>query len=133
MAAGCERAKMDRQDCMLREWLLLLLRFAITREQSDQATALTMAEELDSLGAKWKPAAPSFFARTSVDVSGAIVAVNDEQRDTVLQKHLARIDDPRLKQAFRSAVNLQPADQVRLNVIAKKSKSFDLWKGIAKR
>jgi hypothetical protein len=31
-------------------WLLLLLRYAVTREPSDRSAALAMADELDSLG-----------------------------------------------------------------------------------
>jgi hypothetical protein len=132
--AGCERAKMDRQDRILREWLLLLLRFAITREHADQSAALTMAEELDSLGARWKPAAPRFFVRTTTEVCEAIVAVNDEQRDTVLQKHLARIDDPRLKRAFRSTVSLQsPPEPPRQSAKGRRGRTSDLWKGLQER
>jgi hypothetical protein len=49
----------------IREWLLLLLRFAITRNTKDQAAALAMADEIDALGHRWRPSAPSFFRRTS--------------------------------------------------------------------
>ena len=37
----------DWRDRKVREWLLLLLRFAITREPSDQSAALAMADELE--------------------------------------------------------------------------------------
>jgi hypothetical protein len=34
----------------IREWLLLLLRFAITWDPKDEAAALAMADEIDALG-----------------------------------------------------------------------------------
>jgi hypothetical protein len=129
---GTEFGLQDRQDRMVREWLLILLRFAVTHEPLDQSAAVTIAEELDSRGRRWRPAAARFFVRTTNEVCEAIVAVNDDRRDAVLRKHLARIDDPRLRQAFRSAVGLQlPPERLRPGAKAKKKK--DLWKGLAKR
>ena len=69
----------------LQEWLLLLLRYAVTREPSDRSAALAMADELDSLGGRWRPAAPRFFLRTSDEVCSAIVAVGDEHSNAVLR------------------------------------------------
>ncbi len=120
----------DRQDRRLREWLLLLLRFAITHEPLDRSAALTMAEELDALGRRWKPAAPRFFGRATHEVCEAIIGLDDGQRDAVLRKHLARIDDPRLKQAFGSAVGLQPPLAQPLRIASAKKRHFDLWKGL---
>ena len=57
--SGRWAAKMDSKfdvhawhEQKLRDWLLLLLRFAITREASDQSAVLSMANELDSLGGR---------------------------------------------------------------------------------
>jgi hypothetical protein len=85
----------------VQKWLLLLLRFAVTREPSDQSAALAMADELDSLGLRWRPAAPSFFLRTSHDVCAAILTVDNGHDSAVLRRHVARIDDPRLRRAFQ--------------------------------
>jgi hypothetical protein len=52
----------------IREWLLLLLRFAITCDPKDQAAAFSIADEIDALGHQWRPSAPSFFRRTSGEV-----------------------------------------------------------------
>jgi hypothetical protein len=62
----------QRQQQRIREWLLLLLRFAITRDPRDEAAAFVMADELDALGLYWRPSAPGFFLRTSRDVCAAI-------------------------------------------------------------
>jgi len=102
----------DWRDRKVREWLLLLLRLAVTREATDQVTALAMADQLDSLGIGWKRAKPSFFVKTSIEVSSAILAVRDGDNNTVLRRHLARIDDPRLRRAFRAAVGLQETSEM---------------------
>src|SRR5262245_62207559 len=81
----------------IREWLLLLLRFAITCDPKDQAAAFAMADEIDALGHQWRPSAPTFFRRTSSEVCKMIIALEDPRRITILKKHIARIDDPRLR------------------------------------
>jgi len=117
----------DWRDRKIQEWLLLLLRFAVTRELTDQSAALAVADELDCLGGRWKRTAPSFFLRTSNEVCEAILA----DSDAVLRKHVARIDDPRLRRAFRAAVGLQETSELQHE--GKKSKgpkNPDLWKGL---
>ena len=89
----------------VREWLLLLLRFAITSDPKDQSATLALADEIDARGLEWRPSAPSFFRRTSNDVCKAITTLDDPKRTAILKRHLARIDDPALKRAFRAAVN----------------------------
>jgi len=89
----------------VREWLLLLLRFAITTDPKDLSMTLALADEIDARGLEWRPSAPSFFRRTSNDVCKAITALDDPKRTAILKRHLARIDDPALRRAFRAAVN----------------------------
>ena len=91
----------------IREWLLLLLRFAITRDPKDEAAVFAMADEIDALGLQWRPSAPSFFRRTSCEVCKMITALDDPRRATILKKHIARIDDPRLRRAFQAAVDVE--------------------------
>ena len=95
----------DWRNQRVQEWLLLLLRFAITRQQSDRSAALAMADELDSLGA-CRPHAPRFFLRTSEGVCEAVLW-NGGHDNAVLLTHVSRIDHPRLRAAFRAAVGLQ--------------------------
>ena len=94
-------------DAAIREWLLLLLRFAVTHDAKDEAATLAMADELDALGLQWRPSAPTFFRRTSDAVCKAIAAPDDPNRAAVLKKHIARIDDPRLRRAFAAAIDLE--------------------------
>jgi hypothetical protein len=61
------------QERKIRNWLLLLLCFAVTREAADRLAVLAAADELDASGAKG-PAAPRFFNRTTKEVCEAILA-----------------------------------------------------------
>ena len=121
----------DWRERKIREWLLLLLRFAVTREPTDQAAALAAADELDALGVRWKRTAPSFFVKTSVEVSNAIITVSEGSSHAVLRRHLARIDDLRLRRAFRAAVGLQERSEAPEGSAEGKGRKYpDLWKGL---
>jgi hypothetical protein len=97
---------LQETDRRIREWLLLLLRFAIIAIR-DRAAGFAMADEIDALGHQWRPSAPSFFRRTSDEVCKMVIAFDDPRRATVLKKHIARIDDSRLRRAFHAAVALE--------------------------
>ena len=97
----------DWRSSQIRQWLLLLLRFAITCDPKDQAAVFAMADEIDALGHRWRPSAPNFFRRTSDEVCKAIVARDDPRRAAILKNHIARIDDLRLRRAFQAAVELE--------------------------
>jgi hypothetical protein len=110
----------------IREWLLLLVRFAITCDPKDQAAVFAMADEIDALGLQWRPSAPSFFRRTSSEVCAAITALDDPKRATTLKKHIARIDDPRLRRAFQAAVDLERGSRP----AAAEHKRQHFWTGV---
>jgi hypothetical protein len=116
----------DWRAVRIREWLLLLLHFAITWDPKDEAAALAMADEIDALGLRWRPSAPSFFRRTSREVCKAITALDDPKRATILKNHIARIDQPRLRRAFQAAVELKQ----RAATAASETKQRDLWAGL---
>src|SRR5712671_6688521 len=50
----------------IREWLLLLLRFAITHDPGDQAAVLSVASEIDSLGLQRRQWRRASFAGRAV-------------------------------------------------------------------
>jgi hypothetical protein len=106
----------------IREWLLLLLRFAITRDPRDESAAFAAADEIDALGLRWRPSAPSFFRRTSAELCKAIIARDDPRRAAILKSHIARIDDVRLRRVFQAAVEheqsspLSPCEAKRRNL-----------------
>ena len=91
-----------------------------------------MADQLDSLGIGWKRAKPSFFVKTNIEVSNAVLAARDGGDNSVLRRHLARIEDPRLRRAFRAAVGLHDASEMQEeSEDDKRRKHPDLWKGLA--
>jgi len=106
----------DWRDRKVREWLLLLLRFAVTRELSDQSAALTSADELDSLGVRWRSTAPNFFLRTSHEVCEAILMVGDEHSNTQAAVDLQRTSEPQREGAG-----------------SKTQIDGDLWKGLPRK
>src|SRR5262245_47549961 len=116
----------DGRACRIREWLLLLLRFAITRDPKDEAAVFAMADELDALGHRWRPSAPNFFRRTSSEVCQMIIARDDPRRAAILKRHITRIDDPRLRRAFQAAVELERGSPT----APYKEKCRDLWAGL---
>lgn len=89
-----------------------------------------MADELDSVGTQWRPAAPRFFQKTTSEVCDAIEIANDR----ILCKHLSRIDDTRIRRAFEAAVGLHRA-QERQPTTPKnpKRKNIDLWRGLTEK
>jgi hypothetical protein len=133
MKMVAERGPPDPRDRKVREWLLLLLRFAVTREPSDHSAVLVMADKLDSLGGSSRQAGPTFFLRTSEAVCEAIGTAGDPHSNDVLRRHIARIDDRRLRQAFRAAIDLQevPLPQQRGDKSLAR-KYPDLWRGLPK-
>jgi hypothetical protein len=128
MAATCNPR--DWRDRKVRDWLLLLLIFAVTLEAKEQSAALAAAHELDGLGVRWRRTTPGFFVRTSNELCQAILA-GDHGANPVLRKHIARIDDPRLRRAFRAAVALQEVLEMgRESVRPKRHSVPHLWKGL---
>ena len=70
--------------------------------------------------------APSFFRRTSGEVCAAITVLEDPRRITILEKHIARIDDPRLRRAFHAAVDLERGSRP----AATEHKRQHFWAGV---
>jgi hypothetical protein len=97
----------DRRERQVRDWLFLLLRFAVTRAPEDELAVLMMANGIDSLGRQWGRAAPTFFHRSSEEICKAIAALSDPTREAVLKKHIRRIEHPGLRRAFQAAVHCE--------------------------
>jgi hypothetical protein len=69
----------------------------------------------------------TYFVRTTVEVCQAIDWGNNRPRAPVLRRHLARIENPRLRGAFRAAVGLEDFNAPRLSQAS--SREY-LWKGL---
>jgi len=113
----------------IRDWLLLLLRYAITCEAADRSAAQTFAHELDCVGLS--SAAPSFFRRATQEICAALLTADRPQQAEVLRKHISRISDPRLQRAFIAAAGLESSNSEPKSPSRGKRKKPDLWRGLA--
>jgi hypothetical protein len=121
-----------RHDKSLRAWQLALLRFAITMDNADRLALLAIAAELDAPGARpFARPAFKFFHKASAELCQAIVNPQLPGSEAVLQRHLKRCDDDRLKRAFAAVLAI---DTLREKPPARPSKqNHDLWRGLAPR
>jgi hypothetical protein len=123
----------DRDDWQTRkvsEWLLSLLRFAITLEPADRFAVMSFASEMDLSSFQFTRSSPGFFLRETTDVCSAIVTTGGSQRALVLKRHLARIEDRRLRQAFAAAIDFEQISQRSRLKREKLRGHIDLWKGL---
>lgn len=110
----------------VREWLLAILRFAVTLDQADLAAVQAIAIEMDRLGTRPDTTKFAFFAKSSDEFCHAIVNKDDPTSVARLRRHFARIDDPRLRRALEAAVD---CDHRAARRTAKHDNS-NLWKGL---
>lgn len=104
----------------LRAWLLTLLRLAVTGERADRLEVMAAARALDGLGAPRTDMQSlndqalnepvfHFFHATSAQLCRAIADPTQPGCGEVLRRHIARIEDQRLKRAFAAAVDIEPS------------------------
>jgi len=110
----------------VREWLLAILRFAVTLDQADLAAVQAIAIEMDRLGSHPDAAGFAFFARSSAEFCHAITNKADPNSAAVLHRQLARIDDPRLRRALEAALDCEKRTARKI----KKRDDSNLWKGL---
>jgi hypothetical protein len=99
----------------VQDWLLAIVRFAITLAPADRQTVLVIAQEMDGLGFLPGRSSFSYFVRTSTDVCRAIADRDDPRRTAILRRHLATIGDRRLRRTTAAAIDLEGAQQARLS------------------
>jgi hypothetical protein len=124
----------DRDDWLarkVREWLLSLLRFAITLEPTDRFAVMSCASEMDLSSFQFGRSSPGFFLRETAEVCGAVVAACTPESTLVLKRHLGRIEDPRLRRAFVAAIDRELISKAPTPLKKKRvRKRIDLWKGL---
>lgn len=114
------------------DWLLALLRYAVTLHDADKSAVLLIAEEIDKFGSRAEDrSAFKFFRRTSTELCSAILDEQNLMRSAILRLHLKRIDDWRLRRAFEAAI--ESGDTCQIVSSANKNRkrgSQDLWEGL---
>src|SRR5476651_2350368 len=119
----------ERNARTVRIWQLAILRFAVTLENADRLTVMTIASEIDRLGPR-HDGQPDFrfFRKTSVELCAAILQPN-ELTGALLRQYLVRIDDDRLKRMFAAIVE---ADQPNVSSAGRPVKrDRGLWRGLS--
>jgi hypothetical protein len=91
---------------MIQDWLLAVLRFAVTRNQVDQSAVMMTARMMDGAGRSSSSAGFAFFSRISCELCAAIADEGRPNRVETLRRHIARIDNPRLRLAFKTVIDL---------------------------
>ena len=125
-------ARDEWQTKKVRDWLLAILRFAVTLHDADKSAVLAIAEEIDKLGSRAEGRSTfKFFRRTSIELCRAILDKHNSKASAVLRLHLNRIDDYRLKRAVEAAIEFGDASQIIKSAgKIRKRGSQDLWKGL---
>ena len=72
----------------IREWLLGILRFAVTLEQCDRAAVMYLAAEMDRFGSSTTQSRFSYFTRTSAKLCDCIIAKRDFDNLAQLRFHI---------------------------------------------
>ena len=123
-----EALRREKPTAKIDDWLLAILRFAITFERDDRAAVMVKAQELDWPRSRRRKAAFAFFTRTSLELCNAIADKTDPKRGVIIRRQLARIGNPRLRCAFEAASELEAG--VFRAPLPKKRWQGDLWKGL---
>jgi hypothetical protein len=110
------------------DWLLVILRFAITHELADRAAISALAADLDQLGAHAARSDFAFFARTSAEICDLIVGTDRPERFATLRRHIGMIDNDRLRRALEAALDMERP--VTNGGRVRSRRSEDLWRGL---
>jgi hypothetical protein len=110
----------------IREWLLGILRFAVTLEQCDRAAVMCLAAKMDRLGASTTQSGFSYFTRTSTKLCDCIIAKHDFEKLAELCLHIEKIDDRRLRRALEGALFAKRNKSAR----SRQPDREYLWKGL---
>ncbi|WP_439370177.1 hypothetical protein [Bradyrhizobium sp. DASA03120] len=90
---------------LLCAWQLAVLRFAVTRSESDRGNVAALAAELDRLGGRRSGEDSLHFFRRTSHLCAAICGQRQDAEVT-LDCFCKQIEEPRLQLAFAAAVGL---------------------------
>jgi hypothetical protein len=97
----------------IKDWLLAVLRFAVTQAPCDRAAVMVLAVEMDQLGSSTSRSGFSYFSRTTTKLCECIVDRADSEKAAELRWYINSVEDDRLRRAFRAAIYNKPLKSVR--------------------
>jgi hypothetical protein len=110
------------------DWLFAILRFAVTREQTDRASVIIAARQLDRPGASFREMQFGFFVRTSIEFCDAIASDDPLERRASLRRQMKAIEDARLRRAFEAILEIDQAETPARRSLRRNPE--DLFKGL---
>ena len=132
--ATCPRlaSARDARDDMVRDWLFLVLRYAVSREAQDRRTILDLAAKMDTLGKERDREAFRFFRDHSERLCAAIAAPDTLGRRRILLARARMIGQRPLQRAFLLTCRLELREKV-FSGFGTASDRSGLWKGLQRR
>lgn len=114
------------------DWLLAILRFAVTLRDDDRSAILVAAEEIDRPGKSSEDKSEfKFFRSTSIEICSAISEKQNLRGSAVLRLHLNRIEDCRLRRALAAAIEFgDSSPTIKSSGKFRKRGGQDLWRGL---
>jgi hypothetical protein len=89
------------------DWLLAILRFAVTRNTNDRAAVLIMAGEMDRLGSHAGESTFAYFFRTSCQFCDAFAGNETPETVDALRRHFEKIENVRLRRALQAVLEFE--------------------------
>jgi len=117
------------EDHQVREWLLAILRFAVTLAPCDRSVVMSLAAEMDRLGSDRSSSTFSFFTRTSAKFCDCILTTGDMEKAAELRIYFESVTDDRLRRALEGAV----FEKAPKSLFARGTNRDYLWKGLPTR
>src|SRR5579872_4367510 len=111
---------------VIQEWLISILRFAITLDEIDRAAVLAVAADMDHRDSGF-----TFFGRTSIKICDAVVAKDHAEAIAELRVFVRVIEHVRLRRAFEAVLPIKPPEALRHMTSARNRKK--LWQGLPAR
>jgi hypothetical protein len=116
------------QSRKIKNWLLALLRFAVTHDETDRICVIEMARDLDCQNSGTPGASFSYFDRITAEICNVIVADQNARRQAILLRLFNHIDDCRLRRALEAATECRPSGSTQKKAV--KHRREHLWKGL---
>jgi hypothetical protein len=124
MAGAISSLELER----IENWLLAILRFAITQDETDRIAMMAAAANMDRPGKHSTQSDFSFFVRTSKEISDLIAGNNSSAKIAALRQCVRETGNERLWRALEAVLEIaRPATEP-----PKRRHQYadDLWRGL---